>query len=582
MIDIPRLAEAVQNARMGLRRVRDNRLEMVRETAGSYYAEEGAAKEVPCNLMGLYTSIVGRKMMANNPRVMLSVADQGQKPIVSAMERWANKEIERIHLANTLQRVVLDSLYSVGICKVALATPADAAAVSWNIRGGEPMAMRVDLDDFVFDIHARDFDEVSFIGHRFRVPREAALSMYGKKSDLPVSDDPMFNLEGDERINMIGRTYVSGQDEFEDMVDLWELYLPRHRLIVTLVDNALTGSDKRALDIRRWIGPDSGPYLILGMGTLPGNCMPKAPLQDLFPLHKAANRILRKLIRQADRYKKLTIVQENTEDGATMNAGNDGDTVAIRQPDKMGQTESGGPSEQLFQLFTALKELFSWLAGNLEIMGGLSAQSKTASQDEMLNQNSSASVSDMQGRVMDFVSKVIGSLCWFWHHDPFKMMTVQHSLPGLPDMSVMRRVSAAQRQQVRFEDMDVQVDPYSLPHSTPQQRFAGLSSLVTNVIAPMLPLLQQQGKGFDVDRFLALASKYLNQPDVTDIVTIQPIQQGGPPSPDAGPKMAPQTSREYIRRSIGGQPQTQAGKDRLSLNGMRQASSNGVHMGAEA
>lgn len=135
---------------------------------GRNYSEEGTSEEVPINLLALYVSIVQRSLVAKTPRVMLSTFQFANKPSVDAMQTWVNKEMEDMHIARTLQRWVVDALFSIGIIKVALATPSDAAKYQWNLQGGQPFAMPVDLDDFVYDMHARDWDEVSFIGHRYR------------------------------------------------------------------------------------------------------------------------------------------------------------------------------------------------------------------------------------------------------------------------------------------------------------------------------------------------------------------------------------------------------------------------------
>src|SRR5205085_8976936 len=103
-----------------------------------------------------------------------------------------------------------------------------------------------------------------------------------------------------------------------------EVYLPRHRLVLTLSDDTVTGgaelgagSDGGSLRIQPWLGRDQGPYHILSFGTVPGNAMPKAPVQDLVDLHEAANSAYRKMIRAVGRLKEIAAVQGGaTEDGS--------------------------------------------------------------------------------------------------------------------------------------------------------------------------------------------------------------------------------------------------------------------------
>lgn len=571
--ELDRLCADIQLARLTLQRPREERTYATRQYVGKHWSEEGARQMVPVNLIGLYTQIMSHSLVAKNPRVMLSTFQRQHKPVVTAMQTWANKEIGKINLANTLERVVVDALFSVGICKVALATPADAASFSWNLRAGEPFAERVDLDDFVFDIHARDFSECSFMGHRIRVPLEAVKKSktYNKsRKDLTADDDPFFNREGDERISMLGRGYYSTQEEFEDMIDLWEIYLPRHRLIVTLLDRQLSGDNEGPLKVQRWLGRDKGPYHILGYGIVPGNPMPKAPIQDLIDLHEAVNRIYRKVFRTIDRLKEVTGVRGGaTEDGSRVMEASDGDLIRLDDPQNVVQlTLSGNTIQTLLLVAPHLKDLFSWMAGNIEMIGGLSPQSKTLGQDKMLEANASRMVTDMQDRTVNYTSEILESLCWYWHHDPFKLMKSTHSLQGMPDLSISRSVSPGQRSQVSFEDMDIKVDPYSMQYSTPQLRMQQLQSVFQTVIVPLMPVLQQQGIAVDINAYLQKVATYLDMPDLSDVITIQepPQQDGEPGGAQPGPGPA-QTERKYVRENMPGR--TRQGDDMNTMNALR-------------
>ena len=569
-------------SRLQLRRYREERAEMVRQYIGAHWSEDAADRKVPINILSLYVNIVGRNLIAKNPRVILSTFDRSEKPIASIMQAWANRQIEQIYLAETLQRVVLDALFSVGICKVALATPADAAHENWRVQAGEPMAERVDFDDFVFDIHAKDFREAGYIGHRFRVPLEVVREskIYGKqRKELEANEDRLYNLEGDERISTIGRGYYSNYEEYEDFIDLWEIYLPRHRKVVTIAEDHLVGFSsginlgQSNIDIRRkalleqdWLGPECGPYHMLALGIVPGNIMPKGPIQDVFDLHTSINNIARKLIRQAEDCKTVTMISGGSDtDAQRVNGTNDGESVRVDNPESIKQVVMTLPNQNLFQLMEAFVQRASWVAGNLEMMGGLSPQARTATQDKLLAQNASAGLADMQDRSVNFTAGVVRSLLWYWHHHPTKIMRTTHSLPGLPDISIVRKsypdnpaihgnVPGRIVRKNDYDDLDIKIDPYSLQNQTPQMRLQFIQGIV-GLITPMMPLLQQQGIMFDANTWLKKVGEYGDCPDLQELFTImEPPQQDTPPSAEPGPGPA-QTERTYTRRSIGGDSQ---------------------------
>jgi hypothetical protein len=561
--DTARLAQAMRRSRQVLRKYRMERTEAVRQYIGKHWSEEANPKKVPLNLINQYCRIVGKKLVGHNPRVMLSTFDRSSAPEVAKMEAWMNKEIPELRVAKTLQRVVLDGLFSLGIIKVGLATPSDAARVGWKLPAGSPFCDRVDFDDFVFDIQARDFEEVSWIGHRIRVPlatvRDSKLYDSKQRKQLSPTQNPLYNAEGDERISTLGRTALAGSDaeEFEDHVDLWEIYLPRHGVIITLPDESdsgiADGSLSEPLRTQRWLGPDCGPYHLLMFDVTPGNTMPVGPIMNLIDLHDGVNEMMRKLLRQAARQKDVTAVAGGaTEDGSRVIEANDGQMIRVDNPENIVNLKFGGPDQQLFALMTAFKDLFSWSAGNLDSLGGLSPQAKTASQDDLLSKNSSAMVGDMQATVVDYTADVMKALAWYWWHDPIRTMSVTHKSPN--GHAVIQRTSTPQqRQRLSFYDIDLQIDPYSLQHATPESRIAALTQIVQGTLVPMLPLLQQQGIVLDINGYLSKMAKYLNIPDLTEIISIAeppmpPDQEGTSGQPQLGPQaQQPKTQMRETR-----------------------------------
>lgn len=554
----------MQKARLTLRMFRSERVKAVREYVGGGWSEQGTPYPVPVNLLALYTQIVGRSLIAKNPRVMLSTFERDQKPTVSKMESWANAEIVRMNLAATLQRIVLDALFSIGIGKVALASPADSSIAGWQTPAGSPFAERVDLDDFVFDVHARSFEEVGFIGHRYRAPldiiRDDSKTYSAARKDLTAADDAIYNLEGDERIGVMGRGYYSNMEEYDDFVDLWEIYVPRLQAVFTFESDYQSGTvdtGKKPLRVQRWIGPATGPYSILAYGVVPGNAMPKAPIQDLLPLHVAMNQIYRKLLRQADRQKETWAVRGGSVDASGRLAqANDGEMFQCDDPAGIVPIISTGPSAANFQFAGAVKDLFSWIAGNLDSMGGLSPQAKTLGQDQMLAANSSKAIADMQDTTVTFTTRMVSNLCWYWHHHPSKVMKTTYSPPGLPQHSITRKLTPQDRRQIPWSEMDVKIDPYSIQHATPQSRIAALNDVVTKIIIPLAPMLQQQGVMLDMNAYLQKMAHLADMPDLADIVTFQaPPAQEGQPTPTSGgtmPGKPPDTTRTYERISRGG------------------------------
>ncbi len=586
--DIGRLCASMQRSRLALRRFRQEKREAVRQYVGAHYSDDGTKERVPVNLIAQYVAIVARSLVAKNPRVMFSSFDRTIRPTLSAMQAWANKKIEQMNVQDTLQRIVIDSLFSIGIAKVAIAAPAEAAAKGWGINAGEAFIDRVSLDDFCFDVNARSFDEATYIGHRFRVPlsvvQESKVYGKGRHKLTPTTIQP-FNLEGDERARTISSgVWMTDQEEFEDHVDLWEVYLPRHRVILTLADDLLSGASavpgsiNEPLREQRWVGPDSGPYTVLGFDPVPDNAMYKGKVQDLIDLHEATNRTYRKMIRTIDRLKEVIGVRNGaTEDGSTVIKANDGDIIRLDDPASVVPIVTSGQTMQtLVAIATELRQMFNMMGGNLELLGGMAPQSGTASQDKLLNQNAGLSMSDMQEKTITFTGKVFKNLGWFWWHDPIQVQQSKYALPGLPALQINRAVTPEDRAKGKYEDLDIQVDPYSLQHQTPQSRMANMNQVVTQVVIPMMQLMVQQGVNFDISAYLGKIAKWTDQPDLTEILSI--IE---PPAPETlsrggeGPTKPQTSDRTYTRRNVSeGTASGQSRNTVASLLGKNQGGNN--------
>ena len=558
-VDVGRLCEAHRSSRSALEHFRAERREAVRQFVGRHWSEEGTRTRVPLNLISLYKQVVGRSLIAKDPRVLLTTDRSEGKPAVSVMQAWCDRRIEEMYFAEEAQDCVGDALFSVGVMKVALTTPADAMHGGYAVPAGTPYACTVDLDDFAFDHHARKFSQAGWMAHRYRVPLEAVRSspMYGRnRFKLTASIDPYHNEDGDEKVSMLGRTYQGRQDEFEDHVDLWEFYLPRRKLVLTIAADDTGGPTGFGglLRVQQWLGPDCGPYHVLGYNRVPGNAMPKAPIQDLIDLHEFVNRQHLKMMAMVDRIKEIGVTSQGaTEDAERIRDAKDGQIIQVARPEATTQLVFGGSAAQaIWGAAEGYRGLFNFMGGNLELLAGRGPQSKTATQDKLLNENAAAGILDLQETTTRFVSKVLKSLCWYWWHDPFSTMKSRYQRPGLPDIGIERRVTPEQRRRAKWAELDVRVDPYSMQGATPQARLAALNAVVQQTVMPMLPLLQQQGVAFDAQKYLQKVAEYADLPDLPEIVTVQepPAMDPGGRAEPQGPGMPANTTRNYVRENV--------------------------------
>jgi hypothetical protein len=559
---LKRLQTAVKHSRKKLEAFRKNRVAAIRQYVGSHYGEASTTEKVPVNFIELATNIYTRQLAARAPRVLVTTRFKDLHPHASDLELAVNHLIKESKLAETMKSAVINALFGMGIVKIGMNVGATAYIEGAAHDVGQPFADSVDFDDWVHDATAKTWDEVAFAGNRFRLPHE-----YVMESDLFENKDELkptskFDLPGnsDDKAEDIGKSRGgSDDDEYMDYVELWELWLPKDNLMVTVTaDDAA-----KVLRVVEWEGPENGPFHILGFSDVPNNVCPLPPVATWMDIHDLSNRIFRKLGRQAERQKTILGVRAAaSKDGKNIVEANDGDVVTIDNPDGAREYRFGGVDQVGLGFFMQNKQLFSWMAGNLDSLGGLSAMSETVGQDQLLSQSASKRVADMQDRVLNFAKSISRDMAWYLWTDP------------LINLPLVKRVEQAnidipidftpEDREGDFLDYNFDIEPYSMQDPSPSSRLQTLSTVFTQYILPFAPTLQQQGIGINFENFLRAVGKYANMPELDGILTFMQPQQGPPQPVGQMPAKSPVTTRNYVRTNRGGV--TTQGKEQAMIS----------------
>jgi hypothetical protein len=578
---VARLRTAHAHSRRLLQPFRDTRLKAVKQYATRHYADK-EQEPVPVNLIKLYANIVVRHLVPQTPRAMIAARPMKLKQAAAGMESHTNRRLQKMRIDEAFRRCTLDALFCLGIGKVALADPAEAD-IDNRKTAGEAFFETIDLDDWVHDMGAKIMDKACFQAHRYRMPLEFAkdfpLFTKNVRENLTASTRTLINEDGDDRIDSLSMDSAFA-DEYEDHVELWEIFLRKERLIITLAADDC-GPSGMPLRVQEWIGPGCGPYHFLAFNDVPGNSMPSAPLHDLIDLHMGINGVYRKLGRQADRQKKIGLVGPGQgKDGKLQVESNDGDMLSVDNPDGAREIELGGINQQNLAFGIHMRDVFSYQAGNLDLLGGLSPQSSTLGQDKMLQENASVMIRDMQGREVAFTRGVLTALGWYWWTNPFDTYHVRHTLPGFDDMEVWSELTPEQRAEP-FEELDFDIDPFSLQDDSPSSRLQLLNQLMMQVLLPAAQVLEAQGITVDFEAYLKLVGKFGNMPNLNEIVRFAGLigPEGVEPGRDEGAGYSPaQTTRRYERVNRPGG--TRFGKDNAMMQTLLGAGTQESEMGA--
>jgi hypothetical protein len=349
------------------------------------------------------------------------------------------------------------------------------------------------------------------------------------------------------------------REEFIETIRCLDLWLPKQNLILrcqTSDDDSDPIGD--ILDVIDWQGPERGPYHKLGFGIVENNTMPLAPVMLWRDLHDLANKIFRKLGNQAEREKTMAGVQRGSEaDGERVLDAQDGDMIPMDSPKSVQEFKTGGISQPSLAFFLTVKDLFGYMGGNLDMLGGLGPQSDTLGQDQLLSVSASMRIQSMQKRTVSFTRGIMKDLAfWVWN-DPYTIYPATKREKGFEDViSIYAPLLAKDRvNENDFLDYNIDIEPYSMQNQTPEAKMQGLRTIFMEMIAPMMPMMQQQGITVNFEKFFKKISKLTNVPELNDILeysnSILPERE---PYGQMTEKMAKPavTTRNYTRRSIPG------------------------------
>lgn len=553
---------------------RDNRNRIVEKIAGSRYDTRKAKRLTPFNFLALAVSTFARSLYSRNPSVMINTAFQELRPLAHKLELSLSHMLRLIEFKEQMDMTVFNALTGMGIMKTGLmavqSLPQDGVIQAY----GQPYSLAVDFDDFVYDASAKTWNELTFCGDRQRVPLAWAKQNPAFNPEVADRLSPInhnrLNKDGSERIENLSRGQeMTFDDEMEDYTELWDIWLPKQGLLVTIPSEG--GSSDKPLSVVRWDGPRHGPYHILGYNKIPNNIQPVAPAMHWEDIHDTLNSLLRKLNSQAAREKNFTIIRRGADrDGEKIARAVDGDIISADDPKNCVEMTLGGPNQPTLAYFHQLKDMGSWLAGNLDTLGGLSPQANTLGQEQLLAASSSKQVQEMQERTVGFTRRVITDLGYWLLRDTNMRFDLTLNIGS---QQIPTTFTPQDRLQANYNDFNFEIDPFSMQDDNPASKIGQLKDFMGS-FGPLMPVLQQQGKTINLAGLIQMWARYNHFVEIDKLITYanpqeqqqaqgedQPLQEKQQPIADW-----PKKPREEIRRTVPGS--TRQSKDALMAGAM--------------
>lgn len=504
-----RVQNAVRAWERYTQNMRECRKRMLEHYAAGWYRGGGGNRTPqPLNLIERGIQIVAPFLVTNNPAVMISprrgINSRNVRAFTKTLELALAHLFNEIRLADyTLRPAVIDSLFSMGITKTGIMQSHQVEIGGYLHDIGQPYCDKIDFDDYIGDVSARNRQEMKMEGHKYRLREE-----YVKTSGLYKNYDkltPDLNLFGSTRPETVGKVDVQEWDynELHPTVELMDIWLPEENLIITL---APEGQGEKIIREVEWDGPEEGPFDILAYKCFPNSVIPIPPAYTWLDLNKMVNVLVSKMRDQAEREKTVGLYNQGVADEAErIKNASDGEMVGVSTTEAFKELTFGGFNAQSFPFVQFLLAEHSKSGPNLEVIGGLSSQAQTLGQEQMLQSNAARALDDMVNQAYTFTQSISRKLAWFLWSDPLIQIPLIKRVAGI---DVPTEYSEEAREG-DFLDYAIDIVPFSMARLNPEMKYQKLMQLISQIVLPTAQIAAQQGSMLQVDGLVKYAADYL-------------------------------------------------------------------------
>lgn len=549
----------------------ERRTDIINKIIGDNWVIGSQKRETITNLLFRAYEAFSFDLASNRPRVNIASRSRKHTWFAANFEVAINAYAKKIQFDQELLACVGDAILGMGIMKRywspsgelseilnpdAQEPGLDASPEEWQdyidtqyikVDPGVPMLERVAPDDFIWDTAQPRRRYFRYECHRYRRSLSDVKSdrrfTASVRSELKASSK--FGSDDKEKAQRLGELgYSHDLDELEEMVTLWDVYLPQERKFYVLADDASLGP----LYAEDWNGAPGGPFSLLLFSQAPDNFTPLSLLANLESIHDNVNSTLRKMIRQAQRQKEVMTYAGPEGDAQRIGDASDGGRVRVASPESVGTWKSPGVNPNLAQFNATLQQLGNREGGNIDLIAGVAPQAPTARQDELLHERNGVMQNHRVQNVARFTAECFESLAWMMWNDVNLKVRGQREIPGL-DISVDATWKPDERAG-NIDDYEFQFTPFNESYIAPADKAQMINGLITQIYLPLLPALNQSGMTLDLSGLPEFHATMLNAPELRQFIIPMPTP---PAQPDVGGGMgmpAPQGQQQPVGQPI--------------------------------
>jgi len=538
----------------------------------SGFFDGGYGREHLINLIDRGVFTIVPYLVEGNPKILVETKIANCRPWAFTTQLALNFILDKMNFAESvLIPAAINSMFGAGITRTFTEYDRVINLDDNIIKYGRQVIRVIDDADYIGDVAAKSRDDFILEGDIYKLPTEYAKDLYSKYADDISSDCKLTSDYHPEKIS--NGEWDLNRLSLREYTSFIDLYLYDEGITITIMPY---GKEAKILHTVEEDGPGGSPYDFLGYKFFPGSTYPIPPAWAWHDLDVTMNVLAKTAREQAESQKDLLFVPPgHTELGKKITSAKNLDVMEMDVAGEIKKESLGGVNPDNYNWMNFAEQSFTKTGANPDVLAGRGAQAPTLGQEQMVFQNASRIVGNMNTRFQGFMTSIVNKLAYKVLQDPSEYIPLMHQIPGVGDLP---KVFSSADRVGDFYDFVFKITPYSTQRKSPEVLGQQLMAFMTQWVLPTYQFAAQQGAELDVPTVTRILSEYLgfenfNQFYRTAIphelagvgYTMQPLgQEQRPKGPNVGSKSPGQTndtfgSNEVSRTANKNQQQARTG-----------------------
>jgi hypothetical protein len=524
----------------------------------SGFFDGGYGREHLINLIDRGVFTIVPYLVEGNPKILVETKIANCRPWAFTTQLALNFILDKMNFAEkVLIPAAINSMFGAGITRTFTEYDRVINLDDNVIRYGKQVIRVIDDADYIGDVAAKTRDDFILEGDIYKLPTDYAKDLYHKSADDISSDCKLTSDYHPEKIS--NGEWDLNRLSLREYTSFIDLYLYDEGVTITIMPY---GKTAKILHTIEEDGPGGSPYDFLGYKFFPGTTYPIPPAWAWHDLDVTMNILAKTAREQAESQKDIiAVTPQGREFGKKIITAKNLDVLEVDNPNEnVNKLSFGGVNPDNYNWMMFAEQSFTKTGASSDVLAGRGSQSPTLGQEQMVFQNASRIVNNMNTRFQGFMTSIVNKLAYKVLQDPSEYIPLIHQIPGVGDLPKV--FSSADRVE-DFYSFVFSIRPYSTQRTSPKVLAQELMGFMTQWVLPTYQFAAQQGAELDVPLVTRILSDYMgfenfNQfyrtaiPHELDGVgyIMQPMgQEQRPKGPNVGSKKSPGQSNDTFGSS---------------------------------